>query len=1400
MLLIVNPGVLMSDTHKTKTQLIEELAQLRDKIKELENNNTLKHNHKDDTLGERNEMFNRLAENAKDMIYRMSLPDGRYEYVSPASLSVFGCTPEELINTPKLIEKVIHPDWIDYFNKEWKALLAGNMPPFYEYQIIHQITGKTHWVHQRNVLIRDDDSNPVAIEGIVTDTTESKKAEALLKERDEHFASLMNNPSGYAIYRMKSSFDPLVPAVTHVSPSIINILGLSESDSKKFPVWFRNIHPDDKERVIEGNKKVHINPFLFDEEFRYLHSEKGLIWLHARSTGIPYVDDPETIEWSNGIIIDITEQKKAEEELRKSEEKFRGLVESSSDWIWEVNAESIYTYSSPQVEDILGYSAEEIIGKSPYNLMTDAESKRVSDVLENIIKNNNPIIALENENTHKDGRSFILETNGVPFYDENGNYAGYRGVDRDITERKLIEEALKKSEERYQTFIQHSSEGIYRLELLEPIDINLPVEEQIDLIYDKAIVRECNLVLLEMYGTDSHSDILGKSLAEFVGDRHNQVNRNGSIKFVKSGYRRTNAETFENNIHGEDVWFSNNMVGIVEDGYLVRIWGTQLDITDRKKAEEALKQSEEKYRLLAENLSDVIWLRDMNLRMTYITPSVEAQSGFTVEEKLVQPIQESQTPESLARVLKTFKEEMEIENKGLNRSHNTRIIELEIYKKDGSVYPVESKISFVRDGDGKAIGILGINRDISERKQAEQLQEIQLNNLKTMDKINHVIHNSNNLDQMLNNVIKEVRTILKSDRAWLLYPCDPDSPTYRVPVSDSHPDYPGIIDGNLEIPMNPGGDEFCRAVLNSNEPVPFGPKYEQKIFPELTKQFGVQSQLAIAMYPLTGKPWMFGLHQCSHSRKWSENDIRLFNDIGRRIADGLSSLLFLNDLKESENKFRSVIEKSNDGIYILLKDGKFALINKRFTQLTGITVEEMESEGFNFNESIASEDREMIENRSLMWERGETPPSLYEFTIIDKENVRHSVQASVTEIDYENDKAILGLLRDLSDQKILEEQLNQSQKIESIGHLAGGIAHDFNNLLTPIIGSTELAMMKLDPSDDYFEEFRTINETANRAGELTKQLLAFSRKQVLKMKTVDMNRMIENFRNILRRTIREDIKIVVKYGSLNNHMRVDISQFEQILMNLFVNAQDAMPTGGTITVETDLVELDDEPDGNQDVITPGSYIMLSITDTGEGMDEETIQMIFDPFFTTKDVGKGTGLGLSTVYGIVKQHGGNTFVESEIGSGSTFKLYFPTVERDSKESYNSDDTSEEYLGSGSILLVEDQDEVRKVAARILESKGYAVYSASNGMDALALVEKMTLQIDLLLTDVVMPKMNGRELHHKMDKIFPGLKVLYMSGYTKSVISKQGILEENINFIQKPLKVDDLAKKVKEVIEG
>ena len=379
-----------------------------------------------------------------------------------------------------------------------------------------------------------------------------------------------------------------------------------------------------------------------------------------------------------------------------------------------------------------------------------------------------------------------------------------------------------------------------------------------------------------------------------------------------------------------------------------------------------------------------------------------------------------------------------------------------------------------------------------------------------------------------------------------------------------------------------------------------------------------------------------------------------------------------------------------------------------------------------------------------------------------------------------------------------EEQLRQSQKLEAIGRLAGGIAHDFNNLLTVILSYSDMLLHDLPSSDPRHGEITQIQRAGVRAADLTRQLLAFSRQQVLDPSNLDVNEILTSVNSILTRVVGEDVELRMQLGTDLGSVRVDRSQVEQVIMNLVVNARDAMPDGGRISIRTEAVELDEELAGSRLEVSPGPYVMLSVSDTGSGMDKETQARIFEPFFTTKELGKGTGLGLSTAFGIVKQSGGSIWLYSEPGAGTTFKIYLPRVADGTKAP--SAKAAELPRGDETILLVEDEEQVRVVAASILRRAGYSVLAAASPGEAISIAERAEKPIDLLVTDVIMPKMNGRLLAERLVAGQPGIKVLFMSGYTDDIILHHGVLDGAVAFLQKPLTRDSLTRRVRQVLDG
>jgi signal transduction histidine kinase/CheY-like chemotaxis protein len=381
-----------------------------------------------------------------------------------------------------------------------------------------------------------------------------------------------------------------------------------------------------------------------------------------------------------------------------------------------------------------------------------------------------------------------------------------------------------------------------------------------------------------------------------------------------------------------------------------------------------------------------------------------------------------------------------------------------------------------------------------------------------------------------------------------------------------------------------------------------------------------------------------------------------------------------------------------------------------------------------------------------------------------------------------------------------EERLRQSQRMEALGRLAGGIAHDFNNVLTAILGFGELAMMGAPAGSPLEGQLQEIQKAGERAAELTRQLLAFGRRQVVQARVINLNDLIHNLEGMLRRVIDESISLETDLDQQIGNVRADTGQIEQILMNLTVNARDAMPAGGTLTIATADADLDQGYVDLHGAVTPGRYVMISVSDTGIGMSPETLTRVFEPFFTTKDKGKGTGLGLSTVYGIVKQNGGCVWAYSELGRGTTFKVYIPRVDEPLESAAPRTTAPSFYRGTECVLLVEDDSAVRALARAVLVQQGYTVVDASSPLEGIELARGYEFPIHLLLTDVIMPGMSGREFASRVREARPEVCVLYMSGYARNLMTSQGVLEAGVQFLEKPFSPQALACKVREVLDS
>jgi two-component system, cell cycle sensor histidine kinase and response regulator CckA len=534
----------------------------------------------------------------------------------------------------------------------------------------------------------------------------------------------------------------------------------------------------------------------------------------------------------------------------------------------------------------------------------------------------------------------------------------------------------------------------------------------------------------------------------------------------------------------------------------------------------------------------------------------------------------------------------------------------------------------------------------------------------------------------------------------------------------------------------------------------------------------------------------------SKNIRYGERDKEILTFVARQLASAVEIKRNEQALRRSEARYRSLVQSSVYGIYRSSLEGRFLDVNPALITMLGYASAEQvlmldpEKDVFALSEEhthLIEEFRRTgrLDGIEVKWKR--------------KDGSAITVRISGRAVSNADEPAdvLEAIAEDVTDRRVLEDQFRQAQKMEAVGRLAGGVAHDFNNLLMVISGYAEVMLAGLEPDHVLREKAQAIQQASDRATTLTRQLLAFSRKQLLELKVVDVNVIVQDMERLLRPLIAENVEFTTSLAPDAAHTRADAGQMEQVLMNLVVNARDAMPGGGKLTIETQNIAVDESHRRGQTFIRPGDYVRLSVSDTGMGMDKETQSRIFEPFFTTKEKGKGTGLGLSTVYGIVKQSGGYVLVQSEEQHGTTFYIYLPRVEGIA-EKHAPPVPPAALGGTETVLLVEDEDSVRQLVRDTLAAKGYRVVEAEDGEAGMTAAARHDGRIDLVITDVVMPGMGGRELVKQLAQLRPETKVLYLSGYTEDAILSEGTIETGAAFLQKPFTLQNLSRKVREVL--
>jgi PAS domain S-box-containing protein len=1239
----------------------------------------------------------------------------------------------------------------------------------------------------------------------------------------------------------------------------------------------------------------------------------------------------EQLETANeNLRVKIAERTLAEEALRVSEVRYRRLHESLMDAFASVDMEGRIKECNEVFRKMLGYAPEEIVLLTYKDITPEKWHSFEAEIIERQVLSMGYSGIYEKEYRRKDGNVFPVELRAYLLTDDLGVPFGIGSIIRDITERKKAEEALQQSErekailnEIANVFLTTPDEKIYE-EVLAVILKALKCRYGIF-----GYIGDSGDLIIPSMTKEIWSDcqVEGKSI---VFPRHLWGDSlwGRSIKEMKTFCSEGPFQTPEGHlpIHNfltVPIVFTDKTIGLAavanKDGgfseedktVLERIAGNISPILntrlqrdkqelERKRAEEALRESEVRLKIAMDLAKLVQWEYDVKTGMFSFDEQFYALYGTTSRHeggplmsaeayarKFIPPEESHVVAESIAKSLAT------------TDPNFTDQLEHRIIRADGEERHIIVRYGVVCDQTGRVVKTRGANQDVTERKRAaEALRASEQRLADIIDFLPDATFaiNSEGIVIAWNHAIGEMTGVPKESMIGK------GNLEYSLPFYGSR--RPLLIDlifaGEEEIRrdyrrVSRMGDTV---VAEAFVPGTYGgkgaylwgistPLYDKsgkvvaaiESIRDITERRLAEETLkkAEAKYRAIFENAMEGIFQTTPEGRYitsnpahakmlgydsPEELMNCIADIGRQIyadpaqrieikrlltrnghvkdfraqllhKDGTTlwvtidatsirdpdgnvlyyqgSMLDISDrklaedaLRASEERFSRFFRASPVGASITrLIDSQFADINDAFLGLFGYTREEIVGQNL-LKLGIWADPEDRSRMVEILQKQGRIQEFETRFRRKSGDIMDVRVSAELTEVA--GQQYILGLTHDITERKRgeeerkkLEDQLFQAQKMESVGRLAGGVAHDFNNMLGVIIGRSEMALEQDVYTDKLKDNLKEILKAGLRSADLTRQLLAFARKQTAVPKTLDLNETISGMLNMLSRLIGEDIDLFWVPGLDLWKVKIDPSQVDQILANLVVNARDAISGVGAITMRIENVVIDDSNRAETPEFIPGKYVLLTMSDTGAGMNQEIREKIFEPFFTTKELGKGTGLGLSTVYGIVKQNDGCIYVASEPGKGTTFKIYLPRFEVETAQLPLEDMADNRPTGIETILLVEDDEAILNLSKMILEKQGYTVLAAQTPMHAINLVEEHPGELHLLITDVVMPEMHGRELAEKLSAIRPNLKCLYMSGYTADVIAHRGILDEGVNFIQKPFGSNDFAARVRQVLD-
>jgi hypothetical protein len=1032
----------------------------------------------------------------------------------------------------------------------------------------------------------------------------------------------------------------------------------------------------------------------------------------------------------------------------------KALIRTIPDMVWLKDPAGVFLACNPATARFFGTLESEVVGKTDYDFFPadEAEVYRARD--REAAASEDPVTHREWVVFRGDGRRALMETIKTAMRNSSGGLMGVVGIARDITATDAAERNLR--------------DRLALQEQLERIAATLPC-----IIFEYRLRPDGTACV--PYVTAGLEDLWGVRPEELAQDAERawaSVHPEDAAG-IRAGLEESvrtlapwRAEFRVRHPRRGEVWLEGRSTPLREVDGSILFHGFLTDIGERKRMEAALATSAARLKE-AQRLADIgSWVWDVE---TDTAEWSEALYGLTGQDPASPPprfeeLRRLYTPESWERLHAAVDKAVE--------SGTPYELDLEVVLPDSRRAWETARGEAERDASGRIVRLRGTSQDITGRKRAEQEMLAAHAELA-------VIHAHAPVVFLL---VDEDLRVEKVNGTAARFAGRPETEMLGL--------RPGGAIGCLNSLADPGGCgygpscgdcEIRRAVLDT---VRNGNRHDN-VEAWLWLETGGQSEqrcLLVFTAPLE-----------THGKRQAL--ISVLDITGRKQTE--------QKLLTSEALFRRLTEDAPIAI-TMARMGRIVYANPTCLRMFGFQRTE---ELYNCPtiELFAPQCREEVTERADRRAQGLPVPREYEAIGRRADGSEFPALASVSTMQFAEGPALVGFITDLTGPKqaeaerlLLEQQFRQAQKLESIGRLAGGVAHDFNNLLTIINGYSRMALDQVDARDSLREGLEAIHNAGERAAGLTNQLLAFSRKQVLNPRVLDLNRVVSGMRPMLSRLLGEDVELCVQPPAESAIIRADPHQLEQVVMNLAVNSRDAMPHGGKLSIETAVVQWDESLARAHAGAQAGWYVMLAVHDSGEGMNEETRRHIFEPFFTTKEVGKGTGLGLSMVQGIVAQSGGHIEVHSEPGRGTTFRMYLPKVEEDVPADSGEPPADPGTPGEATVLVVEDQEEVRKYTASVLKAHGYRVIQAESAGDALLECARANQPIDLVLTDVVMPLMSGRELADRLEKCRPGIKVLFMSGYADDIIVRHGVAGQGVELIQKPFSPDELAGRVRAML--